>query len=113
MNLQTESDTIQDVNETEGSPAEDSLLKLVSSKILENRSVVLMRAQWLYVLYSVSKWLLGLSLILTVSVFTYTAFYLTVMPTEVITGAEDERPSDSLSCLDSSRRCQLPVRGLS
>ena len=40
-------------------------------------------SSWILVLHTISWWLLGLTLIIAVSVFTYLALYISLMPSEV------------------------------
>ena len=52
--------------------------------LLEKMKAVLERSGWILFLHTVSRWVLGLSLILTLSVFSYIALYSWVMPSEVL-----------------------------
>ena len=83
MSLQHESDTVQTVNQTEDSPPRMTISRL--SVMVEKMKAALERSNsnWISVLHTVSRWVVGLSLILALSVFTYIALYSSLMPREV------------------------------
>ena len=83
MSLQHESNTVQTVNPTEESPPRMTILSERLSVIFEKMKAAMVRSRWILFLQTVSKWLLGLSLILAVSVFTYITLYMALMPSEV------------------------------
>ena len=82
MSLQDEANTVQAVLQTEHSPPRIRISRRLAV-IYEKVKAVLERSGWVALLQTVSRWLLGLSLILTLSVFSYIALYSWVMPTEV------------------------------
>ena len=83
MSLQHESNTVQTVNPTEESPPRMTILSERLSVIFEKMKAAMVKSRWILFLQTVSKWLLGLSLILAVSVFTYVTLYISLMPSEV------------------------------
>ena len=83
MSLQHESNTVQTVNPTEELPPRMTILSRRLSVIFEKMKAAMVRSRWILFLQTVSKWLLGLSLILAISVFTYISLYISLMPREV------------------------------
>ena len=73
---------MQAVNQSEDSGQKDNVLTRLLS-VTRTQWRAHLTTQSLSVLYTVSSFLLKASLILSVTVFAFTAFYLTVVPTEV------------------------------
>ena len=83
MSLQHESNTVQTVvNQTEDSPPRMTISRRLSVMV-EKMKAALVGSNWMLVLHTVSRWVVGLSLILAISVFTYIALYSSLMPREV------------------------------
>ena len=114
MSLQHESHTVQTVSQTEDSPPRLPISRRLSV-IFEKVKAEMASSSWILVLHTISWWLLGLTLIIAVSVFTYLALYISLMPSEVklfkiILWLYWKRWF--LLVLDSWRRRQFPVYGL-
>ena len=82
MSLQHESHTVQTVSQTEDSPPRLPISRRLSV-IFEKVKAEMASSSWILVLHTISWWLLGLTLIIAVSVFTYLALYISLMPSEV------------------------------
>ena len=89
------SDAIQDVSQTQESPTppsspprparKENLLLILFRLIYVTSKKLLLRSKSFVLFYTILRWLLTTSMILTVSMFAYTAFYQSFMPTEVTT----------------------------
>ena len=99
MSLQDEANTVQTVLQTEHSPPRIRISGRLAV-IYEKVKAVLERSGWVALLQTVSRWLLGLSLILTLSVFSYIALYNSIMPREV-------ELSDNIISVDCKARNDL------
>ena len=82
------------------------------SVIFEKIKAVMVSSGWMLFLHDVTRKILGISLVLSISVFSYIALYSSMMPSEVeladILIVIVSR--DCLLFLDSRRRRQLPVQ---
>ena len=101
MSLQDEAKTAQAVTPTQHSQPRPMIsisgrLSVISEKV----KAVVARSGWLLTLHTVSRWLLGLSLVLTLSVFSYIALYNLIMPREV-------EQSDNIISVDCKARNDL------
>ena len=82
------------------------------SVIFEKIKAVMVSSGWMLFLHDVTRKILAISLVLSISVFSYIALYSSMMPSEVeladILTVIVSR--DCLLFLDSRRRRQLPVQ---
>jgi len=62
-------------------------------------------SSWILVLHTISWWLLGLTLIIAVSVFTYLALYISLMPSEI---HEEDVNFQFMDCPDRPGPCSYP-----
>ena len=85
-------------------------IQRVTSSVLNTGSKILDKTNSKNVIYGVTKWILSFILLLTVSVFSYSTFYTTVMPREV---HEEDVNFQFTPCEDKPGPCSFPNSSIS
>jgi len=107
MSLQDEANTVQAVQAGQQTQHSSPMIRISRrlTVICEKVKAVLEKSGWVSLLHTVSRWLLGLSLILTLSVFSYIALYSWVMPSEI---HEEDVNFQFSDCPDRAGPCSYP-----
>ena len=80
-------------------------IQSLTASVFKTGNTILDKTNSKNVIYSVSKWILSIILLLTVSVFSYSTFYTTVMPREV---HEVDVNFQFVPCEDKPGPCSFP-----